>query len=181
MIVNENSFCSVSVRITHLGNCKLVRPLIKVFSEDGEAFHRILWKLLEHDSKCLLSFPYLYSANTEINMLFNFLICSHILFTQASLVTQDGKESMCNAGDLGSVPGLGGSPGGGHGNPLQYSCLENPMDRRAWWATVHGVAWTVRHNWAAKHTQQFLPISTKCSCIHVVSIKCFSLIILQIL
>ena len=52
----------------------------------------------------------------------------------------DGKESTCNAGDLGSIPGLGRSPGGGHGNLLQYSCLENPMDRGAWWATVHGVA-----------------------------------------
>ena len=52
----------------------------------------------------------------------------------------DGKESTCNVGNLGSVPGLGISPGGGHGNPLQYSCLENPMDRGAWWATVHGVA-----------------------------------------
>ena len=43
-----------------------------------------------------------------------------------------GKESTCNVGDLGSIPGLGRSPGGGHGNPLQYSCLENPMDRGAW-------------------------------------------------
>ena len=51
----------------------------------------------------------------------------------------DGKESMCNAGDLCSIPGLGKSPGGEHGNPLQYSCLENPMDRGAWQATVHGV------------------------------------------
>ena len=41
----------------------------------------------------------------------------------------DGKESTLNAGDLGSIPGLGRSPGRGHGNPLQYSCLENPMDR----------------------------------------------------
>ena len=50
------------------------------------------------------------------------------------------KDSACNAGDLGSIPGLGRSPGEGNGNPLQYSCLENPMDRGAWWATVHGVA-----------------------------------------
>ena len=42
--------------------------------------------------------------------------------------------------DAGSVPGLQRFPGGGHGNPLQYSCLENPMDRRTWWAIVHGVA-----------------------------------------
>ena len=52
----------------------------------------------------------------------------------------DGKESTCNEGELGSVPGLGRSPGGGHGNPLQYSCLEIPMDRGAWWASDHGVA-----------------------------------------
>ena len=50
------------------------------------------------------------------------------------------KESPCNTWDTGSIPGLGGSPGGGHGNPLQYSCLENPMDRGAWQARVHGVA-----------------------------------------
>ena len=50
------------------------------------------------------------------------------------------KASAQNAGDLGSIPGSGRSPGEGNGNPLQYSCLENPMDREAWWATVHGVA-----------------------------------------
>ena len=51
----------------------------------------------------------------------------------------DGKESTCNAENLGLIRGLGRSPGGGHGNPFQYSCLENPMDRAAWRATVHGV------------------------------------------
>ena len=53
------------------------------------------------------------------------------------------KESTCNAGDRGeesSIPGPGRSPGGGHGNPLQCSCLENPMDRGVWGSTVHGVA-----------------------------------------
>ena len=49
------------------------------------------------------------------------------------------KSSASNAGDPGSIPGSGRSPGEGNGNPLQYSCLENPMDRGAWWATVHGV------------------------------------------
>ena len=57
-----------------------------------------------------------------------------------SLGGSDSKGSSCNAGDLGSVPGLRRSPGGGNGNPLQYSCLENPMDVGAWRATVHGVA-----------------------------------------
>ena len=52
----------------------------------------------------------------------------------------DNKEPACNAGDLGSIPGLGRAPGEGNGNPLQYSCLENSMDGGAWQATVHGVA-----------------------------------------
>ena len=52
----------------------------------------------------------------------------------------DGKESACNVGDLGLIPGLGRSLGGGHDNPLQYSSLENSMDRGAWQDTVHGVA-----------------------------------------
>ena len=52
----------------------------------------------------------------------------------------DGKESACNAGDFGSIHGLGRSAGEENGNPLQYSCLENSLDRGAWWATVHGVA-----------------------------------------
>ena len=56
----------------------------------------------------------------------------------------EGKESVCSAGDLGSIPGLGRSPGEANGNPLQYFCLENPMDRETWWATVRGVtkSWT---------------------------------------
>ena len=52
----------------------------------------------------------------------------------------ESKESTCNVGDLGSIPGLGRSPGEGNGNPLQYSCLENSMDRGAWWSPVLGVA-----------------------------------------
>ena len=52
----------------------------------------------------------------------------------------DGKEFACNAGDPGSIPGLGRSPGEGNSNPLQYSCLENPIDSGAWQTTVHGVA-----------------------------------------
>ena len=58
--------------------------------------------------------------------------------------SSDGKESACNSGDLGSIPELGRSPGEGNGNPLQYFCLENPMNREAWWATVHEAAksWT---------------------------------------
>ena len=56
----------------------------------------------------------------------------------------DGKESSCSAGDPGSIPGSGRSPGEGNGSPLQYFCLENSMDRGAWWAAVNEV--TVRHD-----------------------------------
>ena len=52
----------------------------------------------------------------------------------------DGKVSACNAGDPGSFPGSGGYPGEGNNNPLQYSCLENPRDGGAWWATVYRVS-----------------------------------------
>ena len=61
------------------------------------------------------------------------------------------KESACNAGDPVLIPGLGRSSGEGNGNPLQYSCLENPMDRGAWQATVHGIA-RVGHDLATKPT-----------------------------
>ena len=70
-----------------------------------------------------------------------------------------GKESACNAGDRGSIPGLGRSRGEGNGNPLQYSCLENPMDRGAWRATVHGVA-RVRDDLVTKPTS--MKLDTAC-------------------
>ena len=66
-----------------------------------------------------------------------------------AFVAQSVKESACNAGDLGSIPGSGRSPGEGNGNPLQYPCLENPIDRGAWQATVHRVA-RVGHDLATK-------------------------------
>ena len=77
---------------------------------------------------------------------FNKLLLN-ILFTRASQVTLLIKNLSANAEevrDMGSIPGAGRSPGGGHGNPLHYSCLENPMDGRTWWATVHKVvqSWT---------------------------------------
>ncbi|CAI9174558.1 unnamed protein product [Rangifer tarandus platyrhynchus] len=63
------------------------------------------------------------------------LHCKQILYIGGS----GGKESACNAGDPGSISGLGRSPGEGHSNPLQFSCLEYSMDRGAWQATIHGV------------------------------------------
>ena len=69
-----------------------------------------------------------------------FLRCLYIYKPWASQVAQVVKNLPANARGQGSIPGLGRSPGEGHGNPLQYSCLENSMDREAWLATVHGVA-----------------------------------------
>jgi len=60
--------------------------------------------------------------------------------SQVALVVKNPPINAGDAGDVSSIPGLGRSPGVGSGNPLQYSCLENPMDREAWWATVHMVA-----------------------------------------
>ena len=64
-------------------------------------------------------------------------------------VSSVSQESACNAGDWGLIPGLGRSPGEGNSNLLQFSCLENPMDRGAWQATAHGVV-AVRHNLVTK-------------------------------
>ena len=71
--------------------------------------------------------------------------------TASKLFSSDSKASACNVGDLGLIPGLGRSPGEGNGNPLQYSCMENPMDGGAWGATVHGVAksWTQLSNFTS--------------------------------
>ena len=75
---------------------------------------------------------------------FSFPVFKHLVgFPYGSVC----KESACNAGQPGLIPGLGRSPGEGNGNPLQYSCLENPMDRGDWKASVHGVA-RVGHDWA---------------------------------
>ena len=70
---------------------------------------------------------------------FCMLSFSPLLLEKGFLGGSDGKESACNSGDLGSIPRSGRSPGEGNGNPLQYSCLKNSMDRGIWWATVLGV------------------------------------------
>ena len=74
------------------------------------------------------------------------------------------KDPPANAGnrrDMGSIPGSGRSPGGGYGNPLQYSCLENPMDGGAWWATIHGVAksWTQLSDFTHSLIDKYDPVA----------------------
>ena len=73
--------------------------------------------------------PTIYNSINESRGLYTSFPCS-----------SNSKESACDVGDTGSIPGSGRSSGEGNGNPLQYSCLENPVDRGVWWATVHGVA-----------------------------------------
>ena len=72
------------------------------------------------------------------------LIINRIYYIRGFHGGSDGKESACNAEDMGLIPEWGRFAGGGHGNPLQYFCLENPHGQRVWQATVHGVAksWT---------------------------------------
>ena len=74
--------------------------------------------------------------------------------------------SAWNVGDLGSIPGLGKSPGEGNGNPLQYSCLENPMDGGAWWATVHGVAQNRTQLKQLSSSSIILSINSLCSSVN---------------
>ena len=73
-------------------------------------------------------------------ILYILYVKAETIYTNTGLSRCRGKESACNAGDLDSIPGLGRSLGEGNGNPLQSSCLEKPMDRGPWWATVHKVA-----------------------------------------
>ena len=88
------------------------------------------------------------------------------------LCSSVGKESACSAGDPGSIPGLGRSPGEENGYPLQYSSLENPMDRGAWQATVLAVA-RVRHNLATKERERDLYLLTHMFSCNLQKKKCF--------
>ena len=107
---------------------------------------------------CTLSMSFVSGFNTLVNSLPKFIsilpaspsnsypvlsFACHSLYIglpRAQPIKNLPASAGDNARDAGSIPGVGRSPGGGHGNPPQYSCLENPMDRGAWWAIVHGVA-----------------------------------------
>ena len=103
---------------------------------------------LPYPQLCTLGFNQLWSKNTRKTIPENPQSRSQICHTPATIYIvftgflggSDGKAPICNGGDPGSIPVLGRSPGEGSGNPLQYSCLENPMGGGAWQATVHGVA-----------------------------------------
>jgi len=87
------------------------------------AFARVHYSFLETHSSVVFQ-----NTSLAVSSQSPLLVLPHPDFPGSS----DGKDSACNAGDLGLIPGLGRSPGEGNGNPLQYSCLENSMDRGAW-------------------------------------------------
>ena len=91
---------------------------------------------------------------TEIHPLPKHLFVEQYSFTGSSQVMLVVKNLPANTGHMSLIPGSGRSPGGGHGNPLQSSCLENPMDRGVWWATVQRVAKSrARLKWLSTHTR----------------------------
>ena len=100
--------------------------IIQQLQEDIWRVRWILW----------LTCPFFW-RNDRVRPSYN--ICLSLYTRKGFPCSSVGKESACNAGDLGLIPGLGRSPGEGNGNPFQYPCLENPIDRGAWWAIVHGV------------------------------------------
>ena len=108
-----------------------------VQQSDSVIYISILFRLFSHSSiiEYWKEFPVLYSRS----LLIIYFIYGTV-YTLGFPSGSDGRESACNVGDPGLIPGLGRSLGEGKGYPLQYSCLENSMDRRAWWATVHVVA-----------------------------------------
>ena len=114
----------------HDDSCKLHHKCRVPTKTQDLAFNELLNNELFSSAFTCLIENHLESKNIT------FLCCCSSVFAGGL----SGKESTCNAGDLGSIPGWGGSPGEGKGNPLQCSCLEDSMAREAWRATVHGVA-----------------------------------------
>ena len=92
----------------------------------------------------------------------------------------DGKASAYNVGDLGLIPGSGRSPGEGNGNPLQCSCLENPMDQGAWWATIHGVAKSRTRQWFHFTSLHFI-FSDTASSFHGTKVLIWTKVLLKML
>ena len=93
---------------------------------------------------------------------------SFLRYTVAFPYSSVGKESVCNAGDLGLIPGSGRSPGEGYGNPPKYSCLENPMDGGSWKVTVNWVT-RVGHDWEIiKHANTQVPYSRTMLFVHFI-------------
>ena len=118
-IAKQNACMAIQLKLN------LVHAFLTSTSVKKIIFRTLLMQLAK---KCIIVPPQYLTQNYQIS-------ASLVGFPGGSVV----KNLPANAGDAGSIPGSGSSPGEGHGNPLQYSCLENPMDRGAWWATVDGI------------------------------------------
>ena len=117
---------------------------------------------------------WLFMHSSFWRLMFSFHFSRVYVEEWASWVVLVVKNPPANAGDAGSIPGLGRSPGEGHGNPLQYSCLENPMDRGAWQATVMG-SQRVGHNWMTSLFFLYHMASNRTPLhMHVCMLSCFS-------
>ena len=127
----------------------VVKPMLSLPAQDAHFWTLQVW--LDGgsgDGEIVLSYPVgpmLSQACLQVEEGNRVSVCVHAQSRSTFLRPHgpgglEGKASACNAEDPGSIPGSGRSPEEGNGNPLQYSCLENPMDRGACWATVHGVA-----------------------------------------
>ena len=138
-------------------------------SVDKSVFQSVCTNLLPHqqneNSTCTTSWPTLGISYFFFH--FRILICVEYylisVFKKCFIIYWSIVDLQCCVSDVqqsdlvvhvhtGSIPGSGRSPGGGHGNPLQYSCLENPMDRGAWWATGHGVSESDMTEWLSMHS-----------------------------
>ena len=117
---------------------KLIQSLLNLRRKE----HLQVWKQVDLDPIEIWN-PLVPESFPLKAALFSFLPNNpHLMVTTSDILSWpclSGKQFAYSAGDLGSIPGSGRSPGEGNGNPLQYSCLENPMDKGAWQATVHGI------------------------------------------
>ena len=137
--------------------------LLKAESQSIIQTHHILLTLHLRMDTSIVSIPWrlwiMLRCTWENRCLFRILIFSFGCIPRSGIAGgSNGKESTCNAGDLGSIPGLGRSPGEGHGNPLQYSCLENPHGQ----SSLAGCGpWGLRvgHTWVNEHTHSDYPRS----------------------
>ena len=137
---NDPIFSFITLKKTKLRVKKMLA------TEKGDFLENLLWpfKIMWY-TFFLVHFFALWLFDAEF-------LCYLVWFNWFS-GSSDSKEIAHNSGDLGLIPGLGRSPGVGNGNPLQYSCLENSMDREAWWAKSMG-SQRVGHDWATEHTHR---------------------------
>ena len=133
-----------------MGKCRLLLASIQAKKKKENSFHfevminnqkkNMLWhaKTVRNSNFCATN-----KISLEPSHPYSFIYCLWLLLCwvlQVALVVRNPPANVGDIRDVGSVSGSGRSPGEGHGNPLQYFCLENPMNRGAWWATVHGEA-----------------------------------------